>query len=465
MAFNLIFTLDTKFIKYEEEGTTVILTINRPEALNALNNQVLDDLEKILAYIDINHMRAIILTGAGEKSFIAGTDILQMYKLTTKEAEDLSKKVHRIFQRIENYPIPFIAAINGLAIGGGCEISLTCDFRICSENAIFGLPETTFGIIPGFGGTQRLSRLIGMGRAKNIILTGENIDANEAYRIGLVTGVYPQNELLNEAKKLAAKISKNGFNAVKNAKFAMNQGIEYNLIRGLEIEEKSFSMCFETTEQRERMQNYLEKNTKKLRNLRGLPEIPEKEEKNFENEELPKGELKPQETFKKSMKLLKKDLTIPSMPSILTVGDKDKYNSMTIAWGSIDVRFSRPVFTVFVKPEKFTYQLIEKSEIFTVSYINKNLFSKFSIYGTQSGRDINKEDVSGNSIQFLDDDGITFKEAVEVYVCRIIKKAHLQENEEHKDIINIYKEFPKDYPTIESLVVYIGEIIGHYKRE
>ena len=203
LLLTAVFSLETSFIKYEEEGTTGILTINRPKALNALNSQVLDELDKTLGIIDTNKIRALIITGAGEKSFVAGADIAEMSKLTKEQGKQFSKKGNDVFRKIETFPIPVIAAVNGFALGGGCEISMSCDIRICSDNAIFGQPEVGLGITPGFGGTQRLARLVGMGMAKQMIYTAQNIKADEAYRIGLVNAVYPQNELLNEAKKLA----------------------------------------------------------------------------------------------------------------------------------------------------------------------------------------------------------------------------------------------------------------------
>ena len=165
------------------------------------------------------------------------------------------------------------------------------------------------------------------------------------------------------------------------------------------------------------------------------------------------------------MPLLVEDLTTPAMPTILTAGDKNHYNSMTIAWGSVGVGFARPIFTVYVKPERYTYQIIDTSEIFTVSYIDKKLFKKFQVYGSKSGKDINKEEVSGTHIKFLDDGGITFEEAVEVYVCKIIAKAHLKEEEVHPDIIDLYNKNLNVYFSTRPHAIYIGEIIGHYKRE
>ena len=166
------------------------------------------------------------------------------------------------------------------------------------------------------------------------------------------------------------------------------------------------------------------------------------------------------------MMLLNKDLIIPKMPSILTSGDKDHYNSMTIAWGSIGVGYARPIFTVYVKPERYTYQFIDKSSMFTVSYIDEKLYkSKFGPYGSKSGRDINKEEVTGAHIKFLDDGGITFEEAVEVYVYKIIAKAHLTEEDVHQELVDMYKGNVKAYPTTIPHTMYVGEIIGHYKRE
>ena len=461
LVFTTVFTLENNFIKYEEEGTTAILTINRPKALNALNSQVLDELDKTLNDIDINKIRTLIITGAGEKSFVAGADIAEMSTLTKKQGEEFSKKGNDVFRKIETFPIPVIAAINGFALGGGCEIAMSCDIRICSDNAIFGQPEVGLGITPGFGGTQRLARLVGMGMAKQMIYTAQNIKANEALRIGLVNAIYPQNELLNEAKKLASLIGKNGPNAIKNSKKAINEGMQVEIDKAIVIEEKYFGDCFETSEQKDGMNNFLNKNkSKKSKNL-----------KNSENKEakeindLPKGELKPTGLFPKKLPLLTEELTIPPMPAILTAGDKNSYNSMTIGWGSIGVGFARPIFTVYVKPERYTYQFIEKSKIFTVSYIDKKLYSKFGPYGNKSGKDVNKEEVSGTHIKFLDDGGITFEEASEVFVCKIIAKQHITEKDIHQDIIDLYNGKLSVYFSTNPHVSYVGEIIGHYKRQ
>jgi enoyl-CoA hydratase len=260
------FALETQFIKYEEEGMVGLLTINRPKALNALNSQVLEELDKTLDSIDKNKIRALIITGAGEKSFVAGADIGEMSSLSKKEGEAFGKKGNDVFRKLETFPIPVIAAVNGFALGGGCEISMSCDIRICSDNAIFGQPEVGLGITPGFGGTQRLARLVGPGMAKQMIYTARNIKADEALRIGLVNAVYPQNELLNEAKKLAETIARQAPIAVRNAKKAINDGLQVDMDKAIEIEEKLFGDCFETEDQRAGMGNFLEKDkSKKLK--------------------------------------------------------------------------------------------------------------------------------------------------------------------------------------------------------
>ena len=196
------------FITYEQEGFVGIITINRPKALNALNSEVLKELNATLDAVDLENTRALVLTGAGEKSFVAGADIAEMSTLTKAEGEAFGKIGNDVFRKIETFPIPVIAAVNGFALGGGCEIAMSCDIRLCSETALFGQPEVGLGITPGFGGTQRLARLIPVGKAKEIIYGAINIKADEAYRLGLVNAVYPLEELLPAAKKLAAKIAK-----------------------------------------------------------------------------------------------------------------------------------------------------------------------------------------------------------------------------------------------------------------
>ena len=248
-----------EFVTYEQDGFVGVVTINRPKALNALNSQVLDELNATLDAVDVNETRALILTGAGEKSFVAGADIGEMSTLTKAEGEAFGKKGNDVFRKIETFPIPVIAAVNGFALGGGNEISMSCDIRICSDNAIFGQPEAGLGITPGFGGTQRLARLVSPGMAKQMIYTARNIKADEALRIGLVNAVYPLEELMPAAEKLAATIAKNAPIAVRACKKAINEGLEAKMDDAVVIEEKLFGSCFETADQKEGMGAFLEK--------------------------------------------------------------------------------------------------------------------------------------------------------------------------------------------------------------
>lgn len=248
-----------EFITYEVEGQIGIITINRPKALNALNSAVLDELDKTLDAVDQEAIRCLILTGAGEKSFVAGADIGEMSTLTKAEGEAFGKKGNDVFRKLETFPIPVIAAVNGFALGGGCEISMSCDIRICSENAVFGQPEVGLGITPGFGGTQRLARIVGTGKAKEMIYGARNIKAEEAYRIGLVNNVYPAEELMPAAKKLASTIARNAPIAVRNCKRAINEGMQVDMDQAIVIEEKLFGNCFETYDQKEGMNAFLEK--------------------------------------------------------------------------------------------------------------------------------------------------------------------------------------------------------------
>ena len=248
-----------EFITYEQEGFVGILTINRPKALNALNSQVLDELNEAIDAIDVNETRALILTGAGDKSFVAGADIGEMSTLTKSEGEAFGKKGNDVFRKLETLEIPVIAAVNGFALGGGCEISMSCDIRICSENAIFGQPEVGLGITPGFGGTQRLARIVGPGMAKQMIYTARNIKADEAYRIGLANKVVPQEELLDTCKAMAKKIMSKGSYAVSLAKQAINTGMDTDLASGLTLEANLFGLSFSTDDKKEGMTAFLEK--------------------------------------------------------------------------------------------------------------------------------------------------------------------------------------------------------------
>ena len=253
------------FILYEVKDAVATITINRPKALNALNSQVLDELDATLDAIDLDTVRAVILTGAGDKSFVAGADIGEMSTLTKAEGEAFGKKGNDVFRKLETLPIPVIAAVNGFALGGGCEISMSCDIRICSENAMFGQPEVGLGITPGFGGTQRLARTVGVGMAKQLIYTARNIKADEAYRIGLVNAVYTQEELLPAAEKMAAGIAKNAPIAVRNCKKAINEGLDADMDQAIVIEEKLFGDCFETEDQKYGMAFFLDKNKEKVK--------------------------------------------------------------------------------------------------------------------------------------------------------------------------------------------------------
>ena len=246
-------------VSYKQENFIGIITIERPEALNALNSQVLDELNSTFANIDLETTRVVLLTGSGTKSFVAGADISEMSTLTKVEGAKFSNKGNEVFRKIEIFPLPVIAVVNGFALGGGCELAMSCDFRVCSENAVFGQPEVGLGITPGFGGTQRLARLIGLGKAKEMIYTGNAIKADEALNVGLVNHVYPQESLMEEAIKLAGKIAKNAPFAVRASKKAINQGIDTDMDRAIIIEEKLFGDCFATEDQKIGMKAFLEK--------------------------------------------------------------------------------------------------------------------------------------------------------------------------------------------------------------
>ncbi len=245
------------FVNVDLQGAVAVLTIDRPKALNALNPEVLADLKAAFEGLDQNTVRCVVLTGAGDKSFVAGADIGSMSTMTRAEGEAFGKLGNDIFLMIESFPLPVIAAVNGFALGGGCELAMSCDIRICSDNAMFGQPEVGLGITPGFGGTQRLARLVGMGMAKQLLYTARNIDAAEALRIGLVNAVIPQAELLDAALKMAGQIAKNAPIAVRACKKAVNEGMQVSIDKAVEIEEKLFGDCFETHDQVEGMACFL----------------------------------------------------------------------------------------------------------------------------------------------------------------------------------------------------------------
>ncbi|NTV79069.1 MAG: enoyl-CoA hydratase [Clostridiales bacterium] len=248
-----------EFVLYEQNGAVGTITISREKSLNALNSTVLKELDATLDAVNLDEVRCLILTGAGEKSFVAGADIGEMSTLTKAQGEAFGKIGNDVFRKLETFPIPVIAAINGFALGGGCEIAMSCDIRICSDNALFGQPEVGLGITPGFGGTQRLARIVGVGKAKEMIYGARNIKADEAYRIGLVNSVYTIEELMPAAQKLAAGIAKNAPIAVRNCKKAINEGLQVDMDQAIVIEEKLFGDCFESYDQTEGMTAFLEK--------------------------------------------------------------------------------------------------------------------------------------------------------------------------------------------------------------
>ena len=245
------------FVTLEKKGPVGIVTMNRPEALNALDRQVLEDLNAVLDQVEADpEILVAVVTGAG-RSFVAGADIGQMSGFTAVEGKAFGAYGNGVFLKLENLTKPTIAAVNGFALGGGCELSMACDIRIASEKAKFGQPEVGLGITPGFGGTQRLARLVGMGMAKQLLYTARNIDAAEALRIGLVNAVIPQAELLDAALKMAGQIAKNAPIAVRACKKAVNEGMQVSIDKAVEIEEKLFGDCFETHDQVEGMACFL----------------------------------------------------------------------------------------------------------------------------------------------------------------------------------------------------------------
>lgn len=247
------------FVELEHKGDIAVLTINRPEALNALNDEVISQLDKVLDSIDSSSVRCLIVTGAGQKAFVAGADIAQMSGLTKAEGEVFGKNGNDVFRKLETLPVPTIAAVNGFALGGGCELSMSCDIRLCADTAVFGQPEVGLGITPGFGGTQRMARLIGPGKAKELIYTARNIKAPEALSVGLVQAVYPADQLLAEAEKMAYRIAGNAPIAVRACKKAVNDGLQVDMDAAVKVEEKLFGSCFETRDQKNAMSAFIEK--------------------------------------------------------------------------------------------------------------------------------------------------------------------------------------------------------------
>jgi enoyl-CoA hydratase len=247
-------------VLYSLSNRIAIITINRPDKLNALNAQTKAELREVFTEIKTDPaIDVVILTGAGEKSFVAGTDINELTALNAASGKEFSLKGQEVFDLVENLGKPVIAAVNGYALGGGCELALACHIRIASENAKFGQPEVNLGIIPGYGGTQRLARLIGRGRAMEMILTGNLIDAQEALRVGLVNKVVPQAELLPTATKLAESIASKGQIAIRMALKAVNITEETTLSEGERLEASLFGVCCDTEDFKEGTTAFLEK--------------------------------------------------------------------------------------------------------------------------------------------------------------------------------------------------------------
>jgi len=253
-----------KNIRWEVENEIGILTIQRPSALNALNYDTMIEIEEVMDKVaSDSSIKVVIITGDNGTSFVAsfaaGADIAYMQNLSAVEGYKWGEIGQRVFQKIEDLPQPVIAAVNGFALGGGCELAMACDIRFASYTAKFGQPEVTLGITAGFGGTQRLPRLVGKGRAKELLFAGTMISAEEAYRIGLVNKVFSQSELMSEAKIFANKISQNAPIAVQAAKMAVNRGMDMDLRSGIAFEASLFGMTFSTEDQSEGMSAFLEK--------------------------------------------------------------------------------------------------------------------------------------------------------------------------------------------------------------
>ena len=247
------------FVTLETKGSIGVLTMNRPEALNALNEQVLRDLDAALDQAEAQEdLLVLILTGAG-RSFVAGADIAQMKDLSPMEAKKFGLYGNGVFLKLENFPKPVIAAVNGFALGGGCELAMSCDIRVASEKAKFGQPEVGLGITPGFGGTQRLARIVGTSNAMELILTAKTISAAQAQEMGLVSHVYPPEELMDKALELAQAIAANAQVAVRESKAAIRRGLQTDMATGAAFEAEAFGLCFATEDQKDAMKAFVNK--------------------------------------------------------------------------------------------------------------------------------------------------------------------------------------------------------------
>jgi enoyl-CoA hydratase len=252
--------MEYKNLLIEKEGFIAVVTINRPKVLNALNDETIAELKSCFEDLEKEDgIRAVILTGAGEKSFVAGADIGELKEQDREGGVKRSLRGQGVLLKIENLPKPVIAAVNGYALGGGCELAMACDIRIASEKAKMGQPEVNLGIIPGYGGTQRLTRLVGMGKAKELIFTGSIISAQEAHRIGLVDQIAPPDQLMETAMKMANAVAGKGPIAIANAKKAINVSLDMDMIKGGEIEAKEFGALCDTEDMQEGMSAFFEK--------------------------------------------------------------------------------------------------------------------------------------------------------------------------------------------------------------
>ncbi|MGQ0794784.1 MAG: enoyl-CoA hydratase/isomerase family protein [Nitrosopumilaceae archaeon] len=248
-----------QYLQVDEDEELTLITINRPDKLNAMNFALMDELFTVLERIENDSSKVIVITGAGHKAFCAGADIEYMSKIGSVEAEKYALRGHEVLNKIESIEKPVIAAINGYALGGGCELALACDLRFASSNAQLGQPEVAIGICPGWGGTQRLLRIIGPARAKDLIFTGRKISAEEALSMGLINKIVPAEKLLTEVELYAKNISKNSNFAIGKAKMLVNRGNDANLDTGLKLEIYSWSLCFSTKDREERMKAFIER--------------------------------------------------------------------------------------------------------------------------------------------------------------------------------------------------------------
>jgi enoyl-CoA hydratase len=262
---SLVSALKLENVIYDKKGPIAYVTLNRPKVLNALNKTTINELRAAFEDArDDSEIRGVILTGAGEKAFAAGADIAEMSNYTAVEAEQGTRRGQALTDLIENLGKPVVAAVNGFALGGGCELAMACSIRIAAETAKFGQPEVKLGVMPGYGGTQRLPRLVGKGRALKLILSGDMIDAAEAYRIGLVDEVVPVAQVIEHAEIVLKKIIANAPFSVKYALEAVNKGLETSIAEGLLIEASLFAVCASTDDKKEGMSAFLEKRAAKF---------------------------------------------------------------------------------------------------------------------------------------------------------------------------------------------------------